>query len=208
MRIITISREFGSGGREVGKRLAEILNFAYYDKEIITAIAQKSQLDEKYVANILETGRLPSFPIMFGHTLSYSVVMQKNTTDLLIAQQQVIKELASFKDCVIVGRSADVILASKHPLNLFMYADMEARVRRCLEHEKEEKPLTPQEMQKRIKQVDAGRSRQHNLLSSIKWGAKEGYHLCVNTTGMQPKFLAPLLATYAESWFANHQTNE
>ncbi|MCR4963888.1 MAG: cytidylate kinase-like family protein [Firmicutes bacterium] len=212
MRIITISRQFGSGGREIGKRMADILNFAYYDREIITAIAQKSQLDENYVANILETGILPSFPIVFGQTLSYSMAMQRNMTDLLIAQHQVIKELASFQDCIIVGRNADVILEEEHPFNLFVYADMDARVRRCMDREMEqktaEKPLTAHEMQKRIKQVDAGRSKQHDLLSSVKWGAKEGYHLCVNTTGVLPKTLAPLLASYAESWFAGRQTEE
>ena len=72
MKIITISREFGSGGREVGKRLADELGFAYYDREIIAAVAKNSELDEGYVEKILETGIPRTFPFSFGRSFAFS----------------------------------------------------------------------------------------------------------------------------------------
>ena len=73
MRIITIGREFGSGGRELGKRLADALGYAYYDREILTAIAQKSNMDEGYVSKMMEQGLFNSIPITFGQTFHYSL---------------------------------------------------------------------------------------------------------------------------------------
>ena len=72
MRIITIGREFGSGGRELGKRLADALGYAYYDREILTAIAQKSNMDEGYVSKMMEQGLFNSIPITFGQTFHYT----------------------------------------------------------------------------------------------------------------------------------------
>ena len=79
MSIITVSREFGSGGREVGKRLADALGYAYYDREIVSAIARKTSLDERYVASALEGGLFRSVPIHFGRTFSYSPALMTNT---------------------------------------------------------------------------------------------------------------------------------
>lgn len=201
MKIITISREFGSGGRELGKRLADQLEFAYYDREIITEIAGKNELDEGYVTSILERGISHKFPVTFGRTFSYSAAAQQNATKLLVAQQRIIKELAAQGNCVIVGRSANIILHEYNPLNLFVYADMNSKIQRCRDRATEGEILNDNELRKKIKQVDAGRARYHELLTNLKWGAKEGYHLCINTTNLQIKELTPFVANYVNYRF-------
>lgn len=200
MSIITISREFGSGGREVGKRLADAMGYAYYDREIVAAIAQRKQLDEGYVASALEGGLFRSVPIHFGRTFSYTTPLMTSTTGLFVEQHKLLRELAEQGNCVIVGRAADAILAEHRPFNIFVYADMEAKVRRCMERAEEDEQLTQRELIRHIKKVDADRARYHELFSDTRWGAKESYHLCVNTTGKSIKSLIPAVAQYAKYW--------
>lgn len=200
MKIITISREFGSGGREVGKRLADELGFAYYDREIVSAIAQKTSMDENYVANALEGGLFRSVPIHFGRTFSYSTTLMTNTANLYVEQHRIIRELAAKGDCIIVGRAADAILEEYRPFNLFVHADMEAKVQRCRQRAPEGEQLTERELIRHIKKVDAERARYHELFSDTRWGRKESYHLCVNTTGVEIKKLVPTIAQYARVW--------
>ena len=200
MSIITVSREFGSGGREVGKRLADELGYAYYDREIVTAIARKTQLDEGYVANALESGMFRGVPIHFGRTFSYSSALMSNTANLFVEQHKIIRELAAQGDCIIVGRAANAILEEYATFNLFVYADMEAKVRRCMERAPEGEQLSEREMIRHIKKVDADRARYYEMFSDTRWGAKEGYHLCVNTTGTNIKTLVPAIAQYVRSW--------
>ena len=199
MKIITISREFGSGGRELGKRLADILGYAYYDREIIAAIAENKELDEGYVENVLEKGLLNSYPLKYGRTFSSASVMaQKNMTKILVEQQKIIKDIALKGNCIIVGRSANVILREYTPLNLFVYADMESKIERCRKYADEEEKLNEKELIRKIKQVDKGRARHHELLTNMRWGNKEGYDLCINTTALEIKELAPVIAEYAK----------
>ncbi len=200
MNIITISREFGSGGRELGKRLADTLGFAYYDREIITAVAQKSEFDEQYIERTLESELFRSYPVSFGRTFSCPASTWQNTTKILVAQQQIVKELAAKDNCVIVGRGADIILRKEHPFKLFVYADMPSKIQRCLKRAKPGEQLTERELQKKIKQVDAERIKFHELLSNLKWGDKQGYHLCINTTGISLKELTPYVAAYINHW--------
>lgn len=200
MSIITISREFGSGGRELGKRLADELGFAYYDREIVTAIAQKTQMDEGYVANALEGGLFRGVPVHFGRTFSYTASLMTNTTNLFVEQHKIIRELAAKGNCIIVGRAADAILEEYKPLNLFVYADIPSKVARCRERAPEGENLTERELIRHIKKIDAERARYYEMFSDTRWGSKEGYHLCVNTTGKQIKKLVPSLAQYARCW--------
>lgn len=202
MRIITISREFGSGGRELGKRLAEELGIAYYDKEIISAIAEKSDLDEAYVEKAVESGVLSRYPLTFSSTFAHVPIMLNYDTKLIQSQRKVILELASRGDCVIVGRNADTILADMKPLRIFVYADMEARVARCVKKaKKDEEKITPVEIEKMIKQIDKTRRRNFDFASDYEWGDKRGYDLCVNTTHAEIKKLVPNIASYAKAWF-------
>lgn len=202
MRIITISREFGSGGRELGKRLADALGFAYYDREIVSSIAEKCNLDEGYVENVLRKGLTINVPVTFGHTFYfYSDPTSENELKVLNTQQQIIKELAMRGDCVMVGRSSGIILEKYNPLRLFVYADMEWKVKRCRERASAEEHLTDRELEKKIRQIDAGRARHQKLLTDRKWGAPEGYDLCINTTNLEIKKIIPGLKEMALCWF-------
>ncbi len=202
MRIITISREFGSGGRELGKRLADALGFAYYDREIVSSIAEKCNLDEGYVENVLRKGLTINVPVTFGHTFYfYSDPTSENELKVLNTQQQIIKELALRGDCVMVGRSSGIILEKYNPLRLFVYADMEWKVKRCRERASAEEHLTDRELEKKIRQIDAGRARHQKLLTDRKWGAPEGYDLCINTTNLEIKKIIPGLKEMALCWF-------
>lgn len=199
MRVITLSREFGSGGRELGKRLADYMGFAYYDKEILTAVAQQGNLDEGYVERLLENGPQRSFPITYGRTLS--IRHQQDTTNLLVLQQKVLKTMAAKGDCVIVGRSADMILQDYRPFNLFVYADMESRLKRCLSYADSHEQMTEKELRAKIRQIDRQRSKYYELCTGRQWGAKENYHLCVNTSGLCIEEITPAIGEYIKIQF-------
>ena len=198
-RIITISREFGSGGREVGKRLADALHCAYYDSEIEACIAQNLDLDAGYIAHAVENGALTNIPLHFGRTIASSY-LYKQQVDILAEKCKVLKPFAAASDCVIVGRAADVILAGEGPLRLFIYAGMPHKLARCQRYE-ERGAASPKALEKEIRQVDARRARYHGMFSPIKWGERANYDLCVNTGGLAIKELVPALAQYAQAWF-------
>lgn len=200
MSVITVSREFGSGGRELGKRLADELGYAYYDREIVEEIAKKSELDEHYVEYALDGGMFRNFPVHFGRTFSYSPTLMANETKLLAEQNKLLKELAEKGNCVIVGRAADVILRDFNPFNLFVYADMESKVKRCRLKGYEHEHFTDKEMIRKIKRIDADRKRYHGVISDIPWGDRHGYHLCINTSGRDVKALVPFVVDYYKLW--------
>ena len=115
-RIITIGREFGSGGRELGRRLSELLQFAYYDQEIVSEIAKRTSMSEAYVQQIVEHKPLMSFPISIGRSFYAGVnPIEQQTQAIYVEQHRIIKELAEKSDCVIVGRCADYILRDRVP---------------------------------------------------------------------------------------------
>lgn len=201
MRIITVSREFGSGGRELGKRIADNMGIAYFDREIITQVAERSQTDEGYVEAVLDRGLFRDIHITFGHSISGTSTVNHTTSKIINEQQKLITELATAQDCVIVGRNADIILRDYNPLKLFVYADMHSKIERCRVRAPEGENLTDKEMAKMIKLINKSRAKTHSFLSPIPWGDKEGYHLCVNTSDTDIKAMSKLLAEYAESWF-------
>lgn len=200
-RIITVSREFGSGGREVGKRLAERLGIAYYDREIITAVAQRSGLAEEYIASISERGVGAYYPITFGHTFAHTAILDPQV-EVMAEQNKLLKSLAQKGDCVIVGRCADVVLRSEQPFNLFVYAEPESKLKRCRARQSEdEKKLTDAELKRRMAKVDKDRARYRALLTDRRWGDMRGYHLCVNTTDWDMHALVEVLTPVVERYF-------
>lgn len=206
MKIITISREFGSGGRELGKRLADILGFDYYDREIITAIAEKKGLDPDYVEKMLENHAWQTVPLTYRHSFTGSAIIHTphNHTELLSAQTNVLESIAkSGKDCVIVGRNADFILRSCEPLNLFICADIDSRIKRCLERAEKDENLTAKKIKQKIRTIDKNRARTRAIISGSKWGERSNYNLIINTTGWEIKNLAPVVADFANSWYKN-----
>ena len=170
--IITISREFGSGGRELGKRLADVLGFDYYDSEIISAVAQKSGMEAGYVEQALSSHGWQSFPISYRGTIGSVSYAQANTTSLLLKQTEVIEEIAAMgKDCVIVGRNADIILKDYHPFNIFVCAQTDAKVKRCMERAREGENLTEKELIRKMKQIDKNRAQLRERASGSVWGS-------------------------------------
>ena len=133
-QIITIGREFGSGGRELGRRLAEELGVEYYDKEIVEQIAAHTSFSEEYVHQIMEGKHHRLYPITVNHTFNFAGDAHAQIlSSVFQAQYQILKNLAQLSSCVIVGRCADYLLRSYSPQRLFVYADMESRVKRCME---------------------------------------------------------------------------
>ena len=202
MNIITISREFGSGGRELGKRLADLMEFHYYDSEIISAVAEKSGQDARYVEAALNNCEWQDYPITYRRTIGSAAYMQSNKVNLLLQQKRVLEEIAALgQDCVIVGRNADVILHEYYPFNIFVCAETEAKVKRCLERAEEDEKLTEKELIRRMKQIDKMRAQTRAILSGSSWGQCKSYHLTVNTTDWDIKELTPAVADYAARWF-------
>ena len=203
MNIITISREFGSGGRELGKRLADELGYDYYDSEIIRALSQKSGMDAGYIEKALSNHGWQNVPITFRMTLSGNIYYQSDRINLLIAQKQVIEEIAAMgKNCIIVGRNADVILAKYHPFNIFVCAQMQDKLRRCRERAPQGEELSDKEMIAKIKHVDKVRAQTRELIGGTPWGQRTGYHLTVNTGDWSIKELTPAVAGFAQAYFA------
>ncbi|MDO4325943.1 MAG: cytidylate kinase-like family protein [bacterium] len=200
MNMITISREFGSGGRELGKRMADLLGYEYYDREIIAAIAAQKKMDEGYVEKALENCQ--AIPLTFRRSFAGANMMQQTQTNLLVAQKRVIEGIAEAgKNCVIVGRNADVLLADKKPFRIFVCAGMEAKIQRCMERASEGENLSRREIEQNIRRIDKNRARTRELLGGSNWGNGSAYHLTINTTEWNIKELAPAAAKFAMCWF-------
>lgn len=201
MNIITISREFGSGGRELGKRLADVLGYDYYDREIITAIAAKKGMDEGYVEKALENHAWQTIPLTFRRSFSSMNMTQSVQTELLLEQKQVIEGIAKAgKDCVIVGRNADKLLADKKPFRIFVCAEQEAKIRRCMECTGQEEHLTAKDILNHMHRIDKNRAKIREMVAGGKWGDCSEYHLTVNTTDWNMMDLAPAVAEFVLHW--------
>ena len=173
-RIITISREFGSGGRTIGRRVAERLGIPCYDSELITKIAEESGYDADYVKEESEDisgGWLAPF-------FSDRSMGLTNQDKLWSIQSRIIVELAEKESCVIVGRCADYILRDKADcLKVFIFADPAKRAERIVT-EYGETDVSPEQ---RIKEKDKRRATYHNFYTDMKWGQAQNYHLCLNS---------------------------
>ena len=204
-RIITISREFGSGGRELGKRLAKALGIPCYDHEIIEMIAKENGFNEDYVANVGEKSIEAAYPLTIGHRFGMQPFqIMEQPIRVAVAQRQIIENFAKQGDCVIVGRAADVILKDYDPLNIFVYADKDSKIERCQRRAPQGEQLTPREIESHMKQIDRNRAQHHQMYSDSKWGDKGSYDLCINTTKPFVKDIVPSIAKFCEDWFNSH----
>lgn len=199
--IITVSREFGSGGRELGKRLADELGFRYYDREIVSALSELTGMDENYLEQQLESGSAQTmFPIHYAQSFSQLTTVSDPGVQILSLQTRVIRELAAKGDCIFVGRAADALLEEAHPFKLFVYADEASKLTRCRSRAKDGESLTDREMIRQMKRIDKARAEFYDVIASHQWGDKAAYHLCVNTTGVVIKELIPAIAHYYRLW--------
>lgn len=201
MKLITISREFGSGGRELGKRLADALGIPCYDQQIIEMIAQKKKLDKDYIAHISEKDIRILYPSTIGKHIIAPNYITHPSVQIISEQKKLIEELAKQGDCVIVGRCADLILKSYHPLNIFVYADPATKISRCLERADKQETLSSEQIIRKMKEIDKNRASYRAMFTDSRWGSKESYHLCINTSGKEIKKLIPGVASYVNTWF-------
>ena len=182
-RIITISREFGSGGHEIGMKLAEKLGIKCYDKELLELAAKESGLCEELFASQDEkpTNSFLYSLVMDTYSLGYtnSYVDMPINHKVFLAQFDAIKKLAERESCVIVGRCADYALEEfDNVLSVFIHADMDARIRRIARIY----DLTDAKAKDLIKKTDKRRSSYYNYYSNKKWGAAESYNICLDSS--------------------------
>ena len=176
-RIITISREFGSGGRFIGEEVAKKLGIAYYDKNIINEIAEKSGLSPEYIQ---ENAELSPKRGLFAYAFAGRDITGKSVEDMVYeAQRKVILELAEKESCVIIGRNADFILRDWNDvLNVFIHGDMPEKIQRIMDlHNVEEK-----EAVKMMADIDKRRMTNYNFYTDQKWGKASNYTLCLNSS--------------------------
>lgn len=197
IKIITIGREYASGGRAVGKLISEKLQIPFYNKEILHMAAEKLNMSADDIKNADETAAnslLYSMSLMGG--LSANTTLPINDR-IYIQEREVIKTLAQQGPCVIVGRCADSILSEIRDdvLNVFIYADTDSRAKRAVEEYGE----SPDDVYFVLRKHDKKRSTYYNLNTGQKWGAKDNYDLCLNSTKMGIEMCAETIINIASN---------
>lgn len=176
IRIITISREFGSGGRTIGREVANRLDIPCYDKDLIEKIAEETGYAKEFIADESEYApNSNTFAYMF---LGRGMDGLSNADKIWIAQKKVIQELADAGACVIVGRCADYVLRErKDCLNVFVYADKNFRAERIVKQYGE----SVVELEKRLIDKDKKRKLNYKYFTEQEWGKRENYHLSIDS---------------------------
>lgn len=182
--IITIGRQFGSAGREIGEKVAEHFGIKCYDKELLTRAAKESGFCEEMIESHDERPtnsflyNLVMDTYSFGYNAS-SFMDMPISHKIFLAQFDTIKKIADEGPCVIVGRCADYALNEyKNCLHLFVYADEETKIKRIMK----KYDLTQQKAKDMINKKDKQRQSYYNYYSSKKWGHADSYDLCVNSS--------------------------
>ena len=183
--IITIARQYGSGGREIGEKVAKLLNIPLFDKELIKDAAAKGNLDEDISKNADESATnsllytLAMGSNVLGTTMSFGYKMPLNDK-LFILQSEVIREYAEKGSCVIIGRCADYVLKD-HPdlYRIFVYGDLEHRKARVAERHPE---LKSSQIIDVINKTDKRRSSYYNFYTGNKWGKYDNYDMAINSS--------------------------
>lgn len=196
--LVTIAREYGSGGREVGQRLSEITGFKFYDKDLITLAAQKSgmssdalkNVDEKAANSLLYTLALGSS--VYNHGIDH--VNLPINDKLFVIQSEIIKELAAGGDgAIIVGRCADYVLSGRPNLvRIFISADFDNRVKTVMHRH----ALTESQAKDLIVKTDKRRANYYSYYTGDKWGKVDKYDLVVSTDHIGIHGAAELIASY------------
>lgn len=208
MRLITISREFGSGGRELGKRLADALKIPCYDQQIIEMVAEKENLDRSYVANMSEKELMHFYPTTIARGFSKPSYVFLPNTQVMSSEHTVLRNLANGGDCLIVGRAADIVLADKKPFRIFVFSDNDSKLLRCRSMADTSENLTDKEMLSKCREIDKRRASYRKMFTDKKWGDATAYDLCVNTSGKSVKSLVPAIAEYINNWYSEDHSQK
>lgn len=182
--IITIGREYGSGGRYIGNLVAEKLGIKIYDKEFISHVSKSTGLSEEYIESI-EQKRSASDIINSGYYGGLS-----NSDELFIKESEIIKEIANKESCVIIGRCADFILKDrKNVTKIFIYNNMENKIKRATKYY----GLNKQNAEKEIKRINKLRSNHYKHYTNNEWNNPENYDLCINSDILGVELTADLI---------------
>lgn len=174
-RIITISRQFGSGGRTIGKEVANQLNIKCYDAQIIEEVAKESGYAETFIK---ENSEYTTYSSFLGQILSARDYQGKTPADhIWIIQKKIIEDIAKKESCVIVGRCADYILKDKNILKVFIHSSLDNRAKRIIEKygETDKDPIA------RLKDKDKKRSSYYEFYTDIKWGDATNYDIALDS---------------------------
>ena len=202
-RVITIGRQYGSAGHDIGQMVAEALGYKFYDKELVEIAAKKSNIskeavddiDEKATSSFLYSLASGNYSLR-GITGPLYYEMPLNDK-LFIAQSQVIKDVAGRDNCVIVGRCADYVLDDAKNvdlLNVFIYADQDFRIRRV----KETFNITERQAKDRVIKTDKQRRIYYSYYSNRDWGSMSNYDMCLNTCKLGIKTAANIIIKYVK----------
>lgn len=179
-RIITIAREFGSGGHVLGEMLAKQLGIKFYDKEFIRLAAQRSGMDEQYIRRNEQS--IPSFWLkcILGKSSEQSIGRSLSSDDVLfVAESKIIEELAQKESCVIIGRCADFVLKDyPNVVKVFCYSDLESAATRCVS----EYGIPREKAEAEIRRVNRGRIAHYEYYTGERWGEPHHYDLMINTS--------------------------
>lgn len=195
--IITISREFGSGGRKIGEELAKKLGVDYYDKAIIDKAAQNSGLSPEFIEKEEQTF---SNSILFNLATSggqFGVGGTSLVDRIYVSESKAIKDFAEKGPCVIVGRCADYVLRDKKCFNVFIYADESFKAKRIVE----DYGFEQKQASKLIKTRDKTRARHYNYYCDRLWGDRKNYHLLVNSAAYGIDKSVDLIIDAAKTYF-------
>lgn len=188
--VITIGRQFGSGGRDVGKRLAEIFDIAYYDKKLITEASRRSGLSDEAIE-----GRDEKYPNALWHALSAGFPFNNafKPEDFFTIQSDTIRAIARKESCVIVGRSADYVLRENPDcINIFLHAPLKDRAAHIASREN----ISKKDAQELAEKVDKGRAAYYNFYTDKQWGDSKSYHLSVDTSVLGMDATADYIADF------------
>lgn len=191
--IITLGREFGSGGREIGMKLAKKLDVPFFDKEIIRKAAEDSGIVES-VMDYYDEHR--ASPIFSTGSVLYDMYQMPMSDRVYLEQCKAIKDIAAAGSCVIVGRCADVVLETNPALlRVFVCANMKDKLarKRAVEPDKND-----QQLEAHIRGVDKKRAKYYNYYTDKKWGDARQYDLCVNSSLLGVDATVDLIAEAAE----------
>lgn len=177
--VITVSREYGSGGHQIGEMIARQMGMAFYDKELITLVAQESEFSEDFVSK--NEQRMPSSLLYQMIMQDYEAPLNKSLSHedaLFVAQGRVIRRLAAEKPCVLVGRCANYIVKNRpNTINVFLYADMEHKVERAVT----QYGLLREQAEARIEEIDNSRKEHFLHFTGLRWGDARNYTVSFDT---------------------------
>ena len=179
--VITITREYGSGGRILGEMLAQKLGIKFYDKELIALVAQESRLPEKYIAE--NEQRVSSNYLLHIILQDYEAPIEKSLSSadaLFVSQSRIVRKIASQEPCVIIGRCADYILRdfpSASIIKVFCYTNLEAACERCTK----EYHLQSDNIREEVLRTNRARINHYQHYTNEKWGDPHRYDLMLNT---------------------------